>query len=327
MKRVKLPEDEFLHKNKAIEWWYFNGFLYSKKNKYAFMTCLFKADMDRVNLDFLKIPFIETNYFSHTLLYNLKTKKVEKEILPIVFLSEDSFKRKEFMINYFYPLRMDFLNYEIARNGENLRIKTKFFDLNAKEKKKPLFENGSGFIDLGVKSTYYYTYPNLEIEGFVNGEKVRGKAWHDRQWSNKGFMKDSWTWFSIQLSNNTEIVCFDYDGKKMATISYPNNKQETCEAEFTPLGNVWKSEKTGIAYDLEWKIKVKNFVIKTKPLIKSCEMNFGLLNYWEGPLDVRVNGKKEKGFMELLAKNQPNFFTLAKKEEEMLLKKLKKYLD
>jgi hypothetical protein len=134
--RVRLPQDEMAHDWPAIEWWYFNGFLKNKKKSYAFMSCLFKADKDKVNLSFLKVPFKKV-YFAHTLIYDLKTKKVEKEILPIVIVSEDSFNKKELFINYAYLLRKKFFNYEISRNKGNLHLKTRFFDLNAKEKKNP----------------------------------------------------------------------------------------------------------------------------------------------------------------------------------------------
>jgi predicted secreted hydrolase len=298
-KRVRLPEDELVHEWSAIEWWYFNGFLEGKK-KYAFMTCLFKADKEKVNLPFLKVPF-KTIYFAHTLLYNLSEKKVVKEILPIVIVSEDSFTKEKLFINYTYLLRKKFFNYEIARADSGLHIKTRFFDLIAKEKKKPLLEGGKGFIDLGEKTTYYYTYPRLEVSGSVGGERVKGLAWHDKQWSKEGFMQDHWLWFSLQLSNNLDIVCFDYKGVKMATISHGNNKQETVPVEFISVGDEWKSPHTKMNYPLSWKIKVKDMIIETKPLIRDCEMNHGFISYWEGPVKIMLRGKKSFGFMELLS--------------------------
>ena len=57
-KKIKFPEDELAHDN-IIEWWYFNGNLKDKKgNEYAFMDCLFKADINRVKIPFLKVPFL-----------------------------------------------------------------------------------------------------------------------------------------------------------------------------------------------------------------------------------------------------------------------------
>lgn len=323
-RKVNLPKDEQIHKDSAIEWWYFNGFLNGKKNRYAFMTCLFKADKDKVNLNFLKLP-LKTIYFSHSILYDLKKKTVKKEVLPVVILSEDSFSKENLLINYVFPIRKKFTNYEISRYEDKMKIKTDYFDLWASQKKKPMLEGGKGYIDLGEKSTYYYSYSNLNVMGYVDNEKVSGKAWHDRQWSNKGFMKDSWLWFSFQMSDNTEIVCFDYKGKKMASILYPNGKQEESEVSFIPIGKAWKSPGSKIEYNLSWEIKIKNFNITTKPIIKNCEMNFGFLNYWEGPLEVKCNGKKALGFMENLAKDETKTLGKLYRLEKNLFESIKNY--
>ncbi len=325
-KRINLPKDELPHKNQAVEWWYFNGFLEGKR-KYAIMTCLFKASDDEVKLVFLKPPFREV-YFSHTLLFDLTNKTLKKEILPTVFLLKGSFKRKDLFVGYFFPFRKDFIAYEISRQDGNLRIKTKFFDLISKQAKKPLLENGSGFIDYGKASTHYYSYTNLDTKGYVGKDLVKGKLWHDRQWTKYGFSKGAWAWnwFSVQTPDNMEIVCVDCGGKKFADILYADGRQETCKADFRPLGKTWESPVTGLKYELEWEIKVKNFLIKTKPFMKKCEVNFGRINYWEGPLQIRVNGKKAKGFMELLLKGQPTMVkSLLKQGELEILKQIKKY--
>ena len=318
--KVVLPKDELPHDGQAIEWWYFNGFL-KGKHRYSFMTCLFKADKEKVNLKFLKLP-VKTIYFSHSLLFDLDTGKIEKEVLPFVIMGKDNFDNGKLKINYFYPLRTEYFNYEITRIDEKIRLKTKYFDLMLEEKKRPLLEGGKGFIDLGTKSTYYFSYSNLEAKGYVKDDKVTGKAWHDKQWSEQGFMKDYWLWFSFQMEDNTEIVCFDYKGTKMATISYPDNSQETVPAEFNPQGRLWKSPRTDLKYQLSWNIKVKNFEIKTAPMMKDCEMSFGFINYWEGPLDVKINGKKAKGFMEFLSNQKTSKI---KNLYENFKKEIKKY--
>jgi predicted secreted hydrolase len=320
MHRVQLPGDELPHKGMAIEWWYFNGFL-KGKSRYSFMTCLFKADRDKVNLRFLKVP-VKTVYFSHTLLFNLDTKKVQKEVLPFVMVSDNSHISGNLDIDYFYPLRRDYANYEIRRFGRDIRLKTRLFDLMLSQKKKPLLEGGSGYLDLGKKSTYYYSYSNMQAEGFIGKEKVLGIAWHDKQWSMQGYMDDPWIWFSLQLARDTEIVCFNYKGKKLATISYPDNRQETLPAEFTPVGTPWKSKSTGLSYNLSWHIRIGEFDIVTGPLIHDCEMNFGFINYWEGPLDVRVNRKKARGFMEYVAEGSSDLKGIFKSGRKQLMEQL-----
>ena len=122
---------------------------------------------------------------------------------------------------------------------------------------------------------------------------------------------NAWTWFSIQLENNTEMVCFEYnDGKTktyLASISYPNNKQKHfSEVEFKPLGKKWKSEKTGTVYPLSWEIKIpkEKIILEVESLVDNQEVNFGTINYWEGALNVKgqIDKKKIKGegFMELV---------------------------
>jgi predicted secreted hydrolase len=312
-RRVRLAEDELAHDDSTIEWWYYNGFLQGKK-KYAFMTCLFKVNKEKANISLLKFPG-KTIYFSHSLLFDLDTGKVKKEILPFVLVDDESIKRKSLLIDYFYPLRKEFVEYETAELDKKFRVKTGFFDLFLKPKKKPILENKTGFIDLGEKTMYYYSYTNMDANGYVGEEKVKGKAWHDRQWSDFGFTRDFWIWFSIQLPDNTEIVCFDYQGKRFATASYPNGKQKEFTPKFKAIGKAWKSKRTGMKYNLEWEIQIGKWKIRTKPFINECEMNFGIINYWEGPVSCRVNGKKARGFMEYVAK--PNGYGL----KDMLMHK------
>lgn len=322
-KRIRLPEDELPHNNQAIEWWYFNGFL-NGKNKYAFMTTLFKADREKANIKLLSIP-LKTIYFSHTLLYDLNSKKIKKEILPIVVPSLDSFSRKELFVNYFYPIKRSFLNYEISRNSGILRLKTAFFDLQLEQKKKTMLESGTGYIDFGNKSTFYYSYPNMKAEGWIGNEKVSGKAWHDKQWSKQGFIDDSWIWFSFQLPNNTEIVCFDYKGFKLATISYPDNHQESFhDISISPVKETWKSFESGIHYSLNWEINIPGFKIKVSPIISNSEINTGSIYYWEGPVTAKINGLAAQGFMELLPKAIPQKRGIINSliEKEHLLKNL-----
>lgn len=324
--KIKLPKDESIHRNYDGEWWYFNGFLKGKR-KYAFMNCLFRVRGEKVKVSFLKLPIKEL-FFSHSILFDLKNKKIRRETLPIVVISEDSFQKNDLFVNYYYPFRKNFADYEIARQGEILRVKNRFLDLSCRRTKQPLLEGGAGLVELGSKKTFYYSYTNLEASGYVGKDPVKGKAWHDRQWFNMtSDNDDSWLWFSIQMSDNTELVCISFKERKYAYLLHPDNRQESCRVKFRPTGKVWKSPISGLTYELEWEIKLKNYLIKTRPIIRECEMNFGVVNYWEGPLEVRVNGKKEQGFMEYVLPNQPTLIgsTLRKGEQELLewIKKFK----
>src|SRR5260370_1195349 len=77
--------------------------------------------------------------------------------------------------------------------------------------KPPTLHNGNGLITYGLGGfSYYYSRARMSLSGIVVDHnqplQVSGEAWMDHQWGN--FLSlggGGWDWFSIQLSNNTEI--------------------------------------------------------------------------------------------------------------------------
>ena len=315
-KKIVFPRDGATHNN-IIEWWYFNGHLKDGKgNEYAFMDCLFKANPQKAKIPFLgKIPF-KDSYFSHSFLADIKNDAVYSRVRPLSIISKDSFSKPLFFVNYTHPSLGGFFNHEIEEIDEfKYRIKSEFFDLILESTKKPLLKGGNGFLRLNSRETFYYSLTNLKTEGhiIVDGKriKVTGKSWMDHQWADAPYSKDQWTWFSIQLDNNTELVCLEYnDWKKknlLASISYANGRvAHALDLVLTPLGDAWESEITGAKYPTSWRIQVpsKKIDLVVDPLMTDQEIIFGSINYWEGPLTVKgkVNGKNVKGngFVELV---------------------------
>jgi len=336
-KPIKLPEDELPHQN-IIEWWYFNGDLTDEKgNHYNFMDCLFKADPKRAKIPFLpKMPF-KNVYFSHILLSDIAANKLFREINPLVFISKDSFTKDLFFANYTLPSLKGYFNYEMEKiDRDNWHLKTPYFDLVLKSKKPPLLVGGIGFLSLGASSTYYYSLTDLETSGeiTINGRrlKVRGKSWLDHQWADAAYSSFKWTWFSLQLQNNTEIVCFRFEKDKQSfnfasLIDSNGNQKNYQDAEFIDLNDHWQSHDTGTIYPLSWQIKIPQAEIslQVKPLIREQEMIFGLINYWEGGLTIsgECEGKivEGRGFMELVGypskKGKLNYY------QKMLIRKIK----
>jgi len=319
---IKFPEDELAHNN-IVEWWYFNGHLEDEeRNKYSFMNCLFKVNVKGVDVKKLKIPLLsklplKTIYFSHSILFDISHKKSYPCINYISMISGDSFSKPLLLINYTNP--MIFTDYSKSAIEEvkkfKYHIKTANTDLTLKSVKEPLLEGGNIYTNLSSKDARCYSLTNLKTEGMIKIEnkpiKVKGKSWMDHQWADINCPINKWTWFSIQLDNEVEIVCFECShGKvktRVASISYPNGKQEhNHEAKFTPLGIKWTSPKTKADYPLSWKIEIssRRINLEVVPLIKNQEMTFGTINYWEGPLTVRgvFNNEKVKGlgFLELV---------------------------
>jgi predicted secreted hydrolase len=344
MKPIKFPRDEQAH-DKIIEWWYWNGNLHDRAgNQYAFMDCLFQAKPKKVNLSFIKMPFAKA-YFSHSILSDIKKQKSYPVIDYVSLISRDSFRQPLLFVNYIDTNFLDgYLVSEMVETAPfKYQIRSKNFDLTLTSTKKPLLEGGQGRLDLGKRSSYYYSLTNLKTEGEIKigNEKIKvtGKSWMDHQWANVPYAKDEWNWFSLQLDDNTEMVCFELSSqnKKMtlADISYPNGKTEhLTEVIFTPIGKAWASSKTKAKYPLNWQIEIpaKKIKLRVAPLIKNQEMIFGTINYWEGPLAVSGYFGNRKasgfGFLELVGRPSQykayNFFKESLSETiKALQKKLK----
>ncbi len=316
-KSIKFPKDEFIH-NYIIEWWYFNGHLKDKNgNKYAFMNCLFKVNVKKAKIPFLShIPF-KISYFSHSLILDLKHKTFHHRIAPFSIISDDSFSKPMFYINYInLEIKKGYNNCIIEKTDKSTyHIKNEDIDLDLYSIKPPLLEGGKGYLDLHSKTTYYYSLTNLKTKGRIKIKNkwinITGKSWMDHQWADVTYSKDKWNWFSIQLDDDTEIVCCVYDDGEIKTyfadISYSNGKQEHfTKIKIIPLKGYWTSPKSKAVYPLSWQIKIpeKKLELNITTKINNQEILFGSINYWEGPIQVKseFNGKKVNGvgFMELV---------------------------
>jgi len=318
-KPLKFPEDGKPH-GKSAEWWYFNGHLSDKTgHHYSFMDCFFRVNPRKTEIPFFRHIFRDKDdiYFGHHILTDIGRQKKYSAIKIPCIISKNSFKKSLFYVSYSSPLF--FRNASGSEISEfkpfNYHIKTENFDLYLKARKPPLLEGGSGFIKINSQRTYYYSLTDLETKGTItiNGKKieVEGKSWFDHQWFQAIFSKMQWTWFSLQLENNVEIVCFKSpEGKntaKLANIILADGKiLHTDKVQIINEKDYWTSPKTKTAYPLSWRIKIPEYGVdvSVKPMAKEQEMLFGFINYWEGPLSVNgtFGGKKVsgQGFLELV---------------------------
>jgi len=306
---IRFPADEQAHPT-IVEWWYLNGHLRaSNGDRYQFMTCLFKADPRKIKLPFFKYLPLKTAYFIHEIITDLQAKRTYRKIIPLALASPESFSRP--------LLYVQAANWNLSEHQPfAYTLTTPHLKLNLQSQKPPLLENQTGYIDLKVKDTYYYTLSRLAPRGEITiGDRtipiMDGVAWLDHQWANCGFQPadDIWTWFSLQLENGLEVVAFRYGGKtvtELATASFPDGKTKTTGTlSLEPIGKPWVSPQTGATYSLSWRVKLPefDFDVTVRPLHERQEMVFGVLNYWEGGIEVTGthNGQSIRGvgFLEL----------------------------
>lgn len=323
-KPIKFPKDESKHSTVG-EWWYFNGNLTDKDGKqYSYMNTLFRVAIPFHNTKILsKIPRKDF-YFYHSIITDIDQNKFFPSIDYLVRVTGDSFKKEKLDVCYSPVVGgKDFNHYCMQQvDKDHYIVKGKNIDLQLTSKKPPLLENQTGYVNFFNRPTFYYSLTDLDTEGtiVVDGKiiEVRGRSWMDHQWSDVfDITKDSWNWFSVQLENRTEIVCYEYAHKGqsayLATIIYPDSTQKSfSRIIIKPLDRRWKSSITKAVYDLAWEIEIPevniNLVVESK--VENHEMNFLNVNYWESPtkIEASINGNKVKGsgYMELAGR--PSIF-------------------
>ena len=349
-KQISFPNDHQAH-DSVIEWWYFNGHLADDDgNRYGYMDCFFKADIEKVGIPHLKgLPLQKIFgreryvYFAHSILSDIRYDKNWKEVQNISIVSNDSFQGDRLFIDYTDPIMLSgFVNNEIDEVGvDAFHLKTATLDLTLKSKKPALLEGGKGYISASDMSSYYYSLTDMETTGSItiDGKKinVKGKSWMDHQWADVSYKQDKWTWFSIMLEDGTDIMCCEYDDgvKKDYLASVITSSYKTFHYKklgLVPGSDIWKSKTTKAEYPMSWDIIVPEHDAKlhVKSLVTDQEMVFMAINYWEGPIEVSgtIGGKAVKGvgFMELVGyPSDYNYMVtsgkeIAKKIEDALLR-------
>jgi len=308
-KPIKFPQDEQKHDH-IIEWWYFNGNLKNKQGKsVSYMNTLFSCKPKKVKIPFLKQIPLKTLYFSHYLLADNNSHKFWKKVNPVCIVNPNSFTKPLLWIQYDNACIIEetsLFNYHIVND---------FVDLHLESRKRPLLLNKKGYLDLQIKTTYYYSLTNLLTKGWIKiddrWQEVQGLSWMDHQWAQAPMIRgDKWTWFSIQLTNNTDIVCFVYgDEIKTFHASLMDEKGRTKYTDNLILKTKpikYHSKETGSDYQLGYEISLPDWQasLNIKPFNKKQEMIFGSINYWEGGIEIegKIKNKKVqgKGFMELV---------------------------
>ena len=319
-KPISFPADEQVH-DTTIEWWYWNGHVKDANgNRYSFTNCLFRADVAKAKIPFLKSLPLQSHiphaYFAHAVLSNITAQQTVKDAQHIVLVSLESFKNPLLHVSYHDPLTRHEAVTEITETAPfAYQLKSKNLNLALVSQKPPMLEAGTGFISVAGRDSYYYSLTDLRVTGSIlvdgNWITVEGKAWMDHQWADVPYARDCWNWFSMQLEDGTALMCVEYGmGEKkegLVDVLRPDGTSAHYKKlALIPGTDTWKSPRTNAVYPMSWDIVIPEAGIHLSahaPLADE-ELLLAGMNYWEGPVDVSGTiGEKTvsgAGFMELV---------------------------
>ena len=319
---VELPRDLYAHRHAQTEWWYYTGHGETTSGKaFGFELVFFKrrTDLDKFSLVPLRL-LGNPIYFAHFAITDVNGEKFSYAHRKS---SNGWFDYPAAASEKHYHLRLGDWSLRESHGTHILRATTSndtIFEANLKPT-KPVVLNGKAkdgvsFKDEGEASRYF-SYTRMEMEGDIvwNGETEHftGSAWMDREfgtWTPTEKQK-GWDWFSIQLDNETELMCYQLRNSTNGISEWSSGTFVEKDGEFTPLSHedftiepngFWKSPRTKAVYPSGWKLKVPKFDLDLTvvPVMDDQELDTRgttMIVYWEGACEVSgtANGKNVKG--------------------------------
>ena len=186
------------------------------------------------------------------------------------------------------------------------------FDLDLYSTKPVVLQGGDGIVgdeDSETSNSYYYSFTNMDTQGFISfkgkwgraGAKiyVTGKTWFDRQWG--AFPATEWNWWSLRFTDGEEIMLFDLpaDGYRGGTyIDKDGSATEIKDftyttTEYIPIPNRRKGR-----FGQGWSIKVphKEQEYYIEPLYEGDIVLNPIIDYWEGLCKITNSKGEFKGW-------------------------------
>jgi predicted secreted hydrolase len=198
--------------------------------------------------------------------------------------------------------------------------------------KPPVMHGDDGYSRKGQspeRASCYYSFTRLQAQGTITiggiRHGVKGSAWMDHEFSTAPLQPGitGWDWFSLQLSDKTEIMMFllrHPDGTlnpaSSGTVVLPSGQTRHLpegDVRIVPL-SFWTSPHSGARYPVKWKVNVAplKLALTVTANLEDQEMRTPRSTnvvYWEG--SVRAEGTHDEktiggvGYVELTGYAQP----------------------
>ena len=164
------------------------------------------------------------------------------------------------------------------------------------------------------QASYYYSQPQIEITGTVDGQLLSGSAWLDREWSSQPLAQNQrgWDWFSLHLNDGNKLMLYQLrhdDGDHWLSGSWidANGNHQHLDSSMIEMSEqairqIKTDHQNKLKLPLDWQVSLPglNRQLYINPLYDQQWMG-ARFPYWEGVVLVKdVNGKQVgKGYMEL----------------------------
>ena len=334
---LEFPKDHGPHPGYRTEWWYYTGNLQAESGaQFGYQLTFFRSQISPSDAQ-KKWPRptsawrTQQIYLGHAAVSDvsgkrhLQAEQVAREALGLAGTSVADGSRTIFIKNW---------RAQIEKDAHILKAVTDEFscDLTLQPVKQPVLHGQAGYSRKGSapqSASCYYSFTRLKSVGTlkVGGKtmKVEGLTWMDHEFSTAPLEPGivGWDWFSLQLSDRTEIMLYQFRNEQGGLspassgtlIDASGNPRHLTIDDFSiDVLDQWKSPHSRASYPTRWRLTIfpLSIQLSVDANLSDQEMQTPAstgVTYWEGSVSVRGSAAKHPvkgmGYVELTGYAQP----------------------
>jgi predicted secreted hydrolase len=334
---LTFPKDHGPHPGYRTEWWYYTGNLQAESGaRFGYQLTFFRSQISPSDAE-KKWPRptsawrAQHIYLGHAAISDISGKKhlqaerVAREALGLAGTSEEGGDTTIFIKNW---------RAQIGENAHILKAITDEFsyELTLQPAKQPVPHGQAGYSRKGStpqSASCYYSVTRLISDGTltVGGKtmQVKGLTWMDHEFSTAPLEPGivGWDWFSLQLSDGTEIMLYQFRNEKGGLSpassgtfidSSGNPRHLTIDDFSIDVLDRWKSPHSQALYPTHWRLNIfpLSIQLSVDANLSDQEMQTAAstgVTYWEGSVSVSGSAAEHsvegKGYVELTGYAEP----------------------
>jgi len=325
------PKDHGSHPGYRTEWWYYSGNLEGDSGEpYGFQLTFFRSQISAPG-DEKKWPVphsawrTQQVYAGHAAISDINGKRhlqsetMARGALAMAGVSRQASNTLVFIKNW--SARIETERQLLTAVADHFSYKFRLIPV-----KPPVLHGRSGYSLKGStpeRASCYYSFSRLKTSGdlTIDGKTiaVRGSSWMDHEFSTAPIEPGiiGWDWFSLQLSDQTEIMIFllrkEKGGLHAASsgtfIDGSGKSLHLTKDDFrVEVLDKWVSPRSRAVYPVRWRIKVFPLAIQLTVRANMSDQEMRTqdtsgVTYWEGSVSiagsVAENPVSGKGYAEL----------------------------
>ena len=295
--RLRFPRDHGAHPEFRTEWWYATGWLEGAGAPRGFQVTFFRARPSWTSDN--PSQFAPRQLLvAHAALADPARGRLrhdQRAARDALGLAGAGTRTTEVWV--------DDWRFELQGSTYRARIAAREFtlDLSLKAARAPLLQGEAGYSRKGRRpqeASYYYSRPQLEVGGTLDGKAVTGTAWLDHEWSSQYLAPEAagWDWCGINLRDGKALMAFRIRDRLGGAHYAPAG------IAFEPL-RTWRSPRTGVEYPVAMRVTANGEAVDLEPLMDDQELDARMSTgtiYWEGAVRALQAGREVgRGYLEL----------------------------